>query len=263
MNVESILKSFIQPEDKLFVRKVLDQAALCLKNHTHTFTNFIDMHQYGQMMKIITQIHPDLSYKIFGGYEEAERKMIGFSPFYLELENTDFPIQGLKIVNRSSNHHSLTHRDYLGALMQTGIEREKMGDILVTEDRAALLVDEKVATYIQMNLSKIGRATVEIYPLTVENLEPPIPEIKEIHTSVASLRVDAVLSSGFPISRGKAVDYIKAQKVFKNWVLVDSPSEPVEANDIITLRGFGRIKLVYIGNKTRKNRMSVIIHRYI
>ncbi len=263
LNVESILKSFTQPEDKLFIKKVLDQASLCFKNHVHTFTDFMDMHQYEQVMKLITEFPSDLSYEIFGGYTDAERKILGFTPFYLPLEKNHFPIQIVKIKNCSVTHHLLSHRDYLGAMIKSGIDRDKIGDILVTNSEAIIFLDTKISDYIQMNINKIGRCTVEMTPLSLENLVIPSPKTKEIQASVASLRADALLSSGFSISRSKAVGYIKGQKVFKNWIPVKSPSENVEINDILTLRGKGRIKLVNIGNKTRKNRISITIHWYV
>jgi len=263
LDIENILKSFKQPEDKLFIQKVLDQAYLCLKNHIYTFTDFIDMHQYGQVMKIINQLPSDLSYQCFGGYDNAERKMIGFSPFYLSLEVNDFPIQALEFQNRSATHYKMSHRDYLGVIIKTGIDRSKIGDILVKNDGAIVFLNQSISSFIQFNVTKVGKCAVQLKPLDLDKISIPKPKVKEIHASVASLRVDALLSSGFSISRGKAVQFIKRQKVFKNWILVENPAENVQINDILTLRGLGRIKLVYIGNKTRKNRIHVTIYRYV
>ncbi len=256
-----LLKQFSQPEDKLLAAKVLDQADLCIKKHCYSFTNFIDDHRSQKYMTMISKIS-GLSTMCFGGHEKAERKIIGFCPDYQTLLPAQFPILPLQITPALFSG-KLTHRDYLGSILGLGIDRNKVGDIFLYDDSAIALVHADIMSYIVLNLSKVAHSRVELMEISLSEVSSPKVNMKETNTTVLSLRADAVVSAGFHIARGQAADLIHSGKVFINGSLVLSISTLLKEGDLLTVRGIGRIQLHKIIGKTKKDRFSIIIHRYL
>ncbi|NLJ88178.1 MAG: RNA-binding protein [Epulopiscium sp.] len=260
INKEQYLNSFTDLEEKITASNILDKVNTSLRDHANTFTNFIDMYKISKYLDMLSCIK-DLNVQSFGGYTESERKMIGFSPYYKELEEGDFPIVALELKLKNSKYCNISHRDYLGSILSLGIDRKKIGDILVLENRAIVFICEEVSNYILTNLSKIKNVKAQTSVISLNEITIPPPKIKEVFSTVSSLRVDTVLSSGFNLSRSKVVDLIKAEKALINGIIAQ-PSSNVKCGDYLTLRGFGKIKLNEVRGKTKKGRISVVIHCY-
>ncbi|WP_341877298.1 RNA-binding protein [Defluviitalea saccharophila] len=261
INKEVYLKNFNDVEERLTASKILDRANIALRDHVSTFTDFIDMYKLSKFLSLVHNLS-DLTIKAFGGYSESERKIIGFCPEYRELEEKDFPIAPIEVLLKSPKEEAISHRDYLGSILGLGIERSKIGDILVYEQKAVVFVYKDIASYIVNNLSKIKSVKAEAKEILLEDIIPPQPKIKEIASTVSSLRADSILSAGFQLSRNKIVDLIKSEKALINGTIA-SPSSHIKEGDFLTLRGFGKIKLVEVRGKTKKDRMSIVIHRYV
>ncbi|NLM13178.1 MAG: hypothetical protein GX209_05490 [Epulopiscium sp.] len=261
INKEIHLKNFKDADERLLASKILDRANIALRDHTNTFTDFIDMYKLGKYISMTYAIS-DLTIKAFGGYAESERKIIGFCPDYRELQDEDFPITAIEVLLKSFNEETISHRDYLGSILGLGIERSKIGDILVYEQKAIFFVHKDIAPYIANNLSKIRNIKAEAKEMLLEEIILPQPKVKEIASTVSSLRADSILSAGFQLSRSKIVDLIKSEKALINGVFAN-PASQVKEGDFLTLRGFGKIKLVEIRGKTKKDRISIVIHRYV
>lgn len=200
----------------------------------------------------------------FGGYEEAERKMLIFLPDYLDesaLTDDDSPLVCL----RAEFYHgdSPSHRDFLGALMGAGIGRETVGDICVGKESCDFFVTAEIAPYIQQNFTSAGRTHVRISRIPVDQVQIPEPEVKEIKDSLASLRLDSVISSGFRISRSLAGTYVSQGKAAIDGLPCEKPDKAVNQGAKISVRGLGKIKLVSVNGRTKKDRISVTIHRYV
>ena len=200
----------------------------------------------------------------FGGYEEAERKMLIFLPEYLDesaLTDEDSPLVCL----RAEFYHgdSPSHRDFLGALMGAGIGRETLGDICVGKESCDFFVTAEIAPYVEQNFTSAGRTHVRITRISPDQVQIPEPEIKEIKDTLASLRLDSIIASGFRVSRSLAAQYISQGKAAIDGLPCEKPDKAVAEGAKISVRGLGKIKLVTINGKTRKDRISVIIHRYI
>ncbi len=240
--------------------KILDKIEACNKKHIYTFTDFLDPAKTEEYVNKLNSMN--INYKVFGGYEYCERKVIGFYQDYMELEYNNFPIRVIKI-KPLDKFTKLTHREYLGGILGTGIDRCKLGDIFVLEDYAYAFVYENISEYIFNNLVKISHSKVENSIIDLNMVTLPQPKYKEIKTTIASLRLDAIISATFHISRSSASNFISAEKVNINWSTAKSNSILTKEGDIFTLRGYGRAKLVKIGDKTRKDRISIIIHLYI
>lgn len=205
---------------------------------------------------------PGLTY--FGGCKEAERRMVCFLPDYLD-ENTLFESDGPIVCLRASFYEgdSPTHRDFLGALMGAGISRETIGDIFVSKGSCDFFVAREIAPYLLQNFTSAGRAKVSLYPIPFSQAQIPEPEVKQIRDTLASLRLDSVISSGFRIGRGLAVQYICTGKAAIDGLPCEKPDKSVSEGAKISVRGLGKIKLQSVNGQTKKGRISVVIDRYV
>ena len=200
----------------------------------------------------------------FGGYEDAERKMLVYLPEYLEAEilyDEDSPLCCLRATFFEAD--VLTHRDFLGALMGAGIARETVGDICVGKGCCDFFVTAEVAPYIEQNFLSAGRTRIHISPISLLEAQIPEPEIIEIRDTVASLRLDSIIASGFRIGRSLAAQHIHAGKAAIDGLPCEKPDKLVTEDMKVSVRGLGKIKVHSINGRTKKDRISVIIHRYI
>lgn len=191
----------------------------------------------------------------FGGYEEAERRMLSF---YQLGEEVLFPISCLKIQAKAE----LTHRQVLGSVLALGLEREIIGDILLEGNTANLYCMTHMANHIASQLSSVGKQNVEVQIL--ENLPDATQqkgEIERLHLS--SLRVDALLAAALHLSRSNALALLAQQKVLLNHSPCEKADKKLGLGDILSVRGFGRIKLIELGNISRKGRQLVLVESHI
>jgi RNA-binding protein YlmH len=158
---------------------------------------------------------------------------------------------------------SLTHRDFLGALMGAGIARETVGDICVGNGYCDFFVTDEIAPYIQQSFLSAGRTRVHMSRILLREAIIPEPEVKEIKDTVASLRLDSVISSGFRIGRSLAAQHICAGKAAIDGLPCEKPDKTVSEGMKISVRGLGKIKLATVNGRTKKDRISITIHRYI
>ena len=200
----------------------------------------------------------------FGGYEDAERKMLVYLPEYLDesaLYEEDSPCVCLRATFYQGD--SLSHRDFLGALMGAGIGRETVGDICVDTGSCDFFVTAEIAPYILQNFTSAGRAKLSLQQISLSDARIPEPEVKEIKDTLASLRLDSVISSGFRIGRSLAAQYINAGKAAIDGLPCEKPDKAVIEGMKISVRGLGKIRLAGINGRTKKDRISVVIHRYV
>ncbi|MBR1695579.1 MAG: RNA-binding protein, partial [Selenomonas sp.] len=157
----------------------------------------------------------------------------------------------------------LSHRDVLGALMGQGIERDTIGDLLVTNDSVKIICEEKMAEFLLTNLDKIGAVGVACERSDLSTIAPKEERCKEIRATVASLRVDSTAAAGFGSSRSKAAADIAADKLKINWQPAKSASQNVKEGDILSMRGRGRLEVAEVRGTTKKGRTVVVLKRYL
>ena len=257
-NIEKIAQT---GEDKVLLAKVWDKINAGIRKNIIAATAFLTPREQ-EMCRYLFGAEPGLQF--FGGYEGAERQMLVFLPDYLEeseLFSDDSPMVCIHADFYEGD--TLSHRDLLGALMGAGIARETVGDILLGGNSCDFLVTAQIAPYILQNLTSAGRAKLRLSQIPLTDIHTPELQVKEIKDTLASLRLDSVVSSGFRISRGLAAQYIQSGKVAVDGLPCEKPDKPVTEGAKISLRGSGKMQLVTIGGKTKKDRISVIIHRYI
>lgn len=230
-------------------------------------TFFMDPHQQYEADNVLYGIK-DINYMFFGGYEDAERKRLvvcphyDYNPFFTGITEDDF---GLKFLQIEGNFkfRRISHRDILGSLMSLGIKREVLGDIIINEEVLQFIVDEQIADFIRLNLQKINNVGVKVTEIEKDYLKPPQKTLKEINATVASLRLDSVLSAAFGLSRKKASDLVKKEAVKHNWRAASGPDKEVKSGDIISVRNQGKMEVIAVKGKTKKGRIAVVLGRYI
>lgn len=261
MNKENLIKHIKNTEERYIVMKVLNKVESVLKNHTICTTDFYDPYQISLCIPLLNQIR-EINYIIAGGYEEAERRVIIIYPEYMELMEEDDSIGAIKISGKFTKD-TLTHRDFLGSVLGLGLRREKIGDLLVGDGQMNLIAHKELCDYILVNLEKVSKYKVNIEKIFFYDLMKVEKEFKMIHGTVATLRLDSILSTGFGESRSMVAKLINNDRVKVNFKPVNQPSYILNEGDLISFKGKGRIILDQIGNKTKKDRVKVIIKRIV
>lgn len=246
-------------EDKLLKARLDDMLELSERNFMPVYSDFLDERQ----AFVLTSYMAELSYADFvfyGGYENAQRKILCVHPQYFKPEPEDFPLNILEFSYRKSD--KLTHRDFLGAVMSCSIKREKTGDILVADGKAQVFIINSVADYVCSQITKVGRTGVSLSVTDKCSIEK-IQNYLEINGTVASLRLDCILSLALRKSREKTVQIIKKDGVELNFVTVFSSSVTMKENDVFSVRGFGKFILSEISGVSSKGRLHVVVKKFI
>ena len=257
-NIEKIAHA---NEDRLLLAKLWDKINAGMRKIIPANTCFLSPRE--QEMARFLFGEPEGLYT-FGGYPEAERKMLVYLPDYLEesaLMAEGSPVVCLRCTFYQED--SPSHRDFLGALMGAGIGRETVGDICVDKGSCDFFVTSEIAPYILQNFTSAGRTRVHVQRISLTDAHIPAPEVKEIRDTLASLRLDSVISSGFRIGRSLACQYVQTGKAAIDGLLCEKPDKTVEEGASVTVRGLGKIQLSAVNGKTKKDRISVVIHRYV
>jgi len=248
---------FKDTEDKLLFAKVLDKCVAAQKKQIQTHTDFMDPVRCASFMQVLER-HGDRNVlaEAFGGYEGAERKMIKFDAS--DTPDAPFPITPIAIAYNQKFSKAPTHRDYLGAVLGLGVDRGKIGDIRLGDTGAVLYVSEDIAHYIVENLIQVGRVTIKAKILQDQYVSGLENTGKTKRITVPSMRLDAVLSAAYNLSRGKSAALIESEKVFVNWKQAKK-THTIAVGDAITVRGMGRISIDALGGNTKKDRIVLEI----
>ncbi len=255
---QEILKSI---ENRETIARVLDQADQAIKTWEVVLTDFLSPPELAEAQTVFSRL-TDVHLLPWGGYPQAERQRLAIARSELPLDPAQVTVTALEIVGNFL-FDAATHRDFLGALLGTGIVREKAGDILVLGERGAqAIVVPELAEFLTLSLTQVRSVPVKTRPIPLNELKIREPKTKEITTVEASLRLDAVASAGFGVSRSKMVDLITAGDVRVNWKDVTEAKYPVKSGDLIAIRGKGRVEIGEI-MITKKERYRVEMVRYI
>lgn len=257
-NIEKIAHT---EEDKLLLAKLWDKIHAGIRRNTLSNTGFLSPREQ-EMTRYLFGNLQGLTY--FGGYEEAERQMLVYLPEYMDpstLWDDGSPLVCLHAQFYETDTPS--HRDFLGALMGAGIARDTIGDICVGKDSCDFFVTADIAPFILQNVLSAGRAALRIQQIPLQSMQVPQQETKEIKDTVASVRLDSVIASGFRIGRNLAVQYIHAGKAAIDGLPCEKPDKAVEEGAKVSVRGLGKLQLRIIGGQTKKGRISITIDRYV
>ncbi len=247
-------------ETELF--RLLDRIETSIEKNIFKNTNFVDPYIASICNDVLENNYSHVKYIITGGYKDAERKVIIIYPDYYHKSHDLLPLKVLKIEDFPRGKE-FNHREVLGTILGLGLKREKIGDIIISGDMLQIIVLEEVASYIELNLTQIGRFKVKAYIDEIHNIIPRENEFKLITDTVKSLRLDSVSSVGFNESRNRTVEDIRKEKVKVNFIPILTPSYNVKEGDLISYRGKGRILLEKVLGKTKKDRYKILIKKFI
>ena len=257
-NIDKIAKN---PDDKVLLAKLWDKISTGIRKNIPASTCFLSLRELAMATFLFGQAEGLYS---FGGYADAERQMLVYLPEYLEasaLWTEDTPIACLRATFYEGD--SPTHRDFLGALLGTGIAREAVGDICVGKGYCEFFVTKEIAPYVLQNFLSAGRTKLRLEQIPLTDVSVPKAETKEIRDTVSSLRLDSVISSGFRVGRSAAAQFVCAGKVSIDGLPCEKPDKLITEGTKISVRGLGKIQLTSINGQTKKGRISVVINRYI
>ena len=216
-------------------------------------TSFLDPRgQY--ILEVIVGSFEDMKVSYFGG-QSAERKRAIIAPSYFEPTEDDFE-EVLIQINYPEKFVSIQHQHVLGTLMSLGIEREQVGDILVG-DTIKFVLTKQLESYIMMELTKIKGATVKLDSIPFKDMIQSKENWNIHHSTVSALRLDVVLKEMIRKSRSIAKQLIEKKRVKVNHTLIDSPDFQLQNNDLLSIQGFGRARIVDIGGKTKKEKVHI------
>ena len=262
-----ILNDYREKDDKILLAQILDKVEAVEKKNKIEYTDFLDLAQIELVQKFINKIKLE-NYMVYGGFDQAERKLFviypeKFNSFVVEKNLTNI-VQIIRIELPDDLKGKYTHRDYLGAVIKLGVERKKIGDIIVDNDGADIIVDKDIVKFLLENLGSLTRFSKSI--ITVQNIDDLRPvEIKkeEIEIIVSSMRLDNVISELARCSRNKALDIINMERVLINFECETKKTKQIKPGDMVTIRGKGRFFIKEIIGQTRSGRTVIKIEKFV
>lgn len=267
-----MLKQYSKEEDKILVAKLLDKIQFASQKNQVQTTDFLDGYEQKVAKKVLQQVKCKIAI-FYGGYEEAERKMIYFLTEKL-MDLIEENLQNDKMIQREMKVISIQlpndlkgqyqHRDYLSGLMKLGIKREKTGDILVRENGADILVQEDILAYLLVNLPELTRfQKAEIFEKEIFELEVVPIRLEKMAILVPQLRLDVVISELLHTSRTKVNEIIMQERVLVNYEVKTKNATMLQVGDLLTIRGKGKFKIGKTISQTTKGKLRVEVEKYV
>ena len=252
-------------DDGLLRARVLDKIRESAENYCAAYTSFLDAASCAIAVSVCKKERA--RYELFGGYNDAERKICAILPDYAESLRDCFSEEDIPLVIvRAENGNparALSHRDFLGSLMALGIKRETVGDIIVCQNSADIITMPQTAVFLAESFTKAGNCPIKTQVLPIGALRAPAVHTEEKRDTVASPRLDNIVSAAFDLSRSAASEAIAAGIVFINDEAAEKADRQVVAGTKIVLRGKGKVVLREFRGESRKGRTIVIFDKYI
>lgn len=257
----------LDQDEKMLYARIDDKIREALYGYRLTSLGFLSPGERILSEKYLTG--QDVVYFFWGGYDDAERTLLLLKPDDDTIPFLPEGNESMALIRFDSFAEGkvLSHRDYLGSLMGAGLKRDAVGDILPYSDGKRqycdIVVLRSVAGDILANLDRIGRTGVRVREADIQDLHLPEKSFKIISDTVASMRLDAVIASGFGISRSEAKLLVERGLVSRNYAVELSPGVNLHQGDILSARGHGKLELMEIGGATKKQRIRIQLKKYI
>lgn len=251
-NSKNLLMHFKGYED--FISRILDLEEMAKRYQKIIFTPFYSEHE----RLIVKQVVKGCFLYEEGGYENSELKRMAITMY--EEEDIVFPIVALTDTF-DGKYHQVTHRDVLGALMNLGIERKVVGDIIVQDGRIVIYAEQEIADYLIQHLTQVKRV-----PITLSHYQGEIvfvPQLDYYECVVSSFRADALVAAIAHLSREKAKQLIRSGKVKVNQVVLEDYDYLCNNNSTVSIRGYGKFVIEDLNRKTRKQHFLIRIGKYL
>lgn len=264
MNKEIELSKQQKDEDKFLIAKILDKIKFSNNRNRFECSEFLDLRQQS-LVKEALEIRKLNNYNFCGGYDDAERKILITFPYDINFDINNVINQFLCVIEINLPNElkmQYEHRNYLGALMKLGIKREKIGDILVRNDGADIIVKKDISDYIISNISLLTR--FQKSKIKIKEIQDLIYVKKEkelVKINVPSIRLDCIVGELAKCSRADAIKLLNEERVFVNFKEELRPSKLVTEGDYITIRGKGRFKINKLLGNTKSGRINLEIEK--
>jgi photosystem II S4 domain protein len=255
---EDLLKGV---ENRESIARVIDLADQAIKTWEVVCTDFLsppELVEIKQQFKRLTEVQ----LVAWGGYPQAERQRIAIARSELPLEPSQVEVAAIDIAGNFL-FDPATHRDFLGSMLGCGVVREKTGDVIVLGERGAqAVVVPELLEYMETHLTQVRSVPVRVQRIEFSELKVREPKKKQMTTVEASMRLDAIASAGFGVSRSKMTDFISAGDVRVNWKDISQASYQVKSGDLIAVSGKGRLEVGEV-MVTKKDRYRIQLTRFM
>jgi len=247
-------------DEHAFVDQIISWKEQVERNYLRRLSDFLNPREQKILAQIIGENNNDIQVQFFGGNDYTERKKAIIAPYYENLEHEDFEIVLLE-AKYNDKFIKLEHRDVMGAFLSLGIDRKKLGDIYVADGIIQIVTSEDMTPFVLANLTSIKNANISFHLSQPEALQVEEPDWKVLDRTVPSLRLDAVIKETYNLSRKDSALLIEQKKTQVNHKIVEDTAFSVEPDDLISVRGKGRSKLMSVNGLSRKgkNRITVAI----
>ncbi len=255
---EELLK---RVENRDSVVRAIDKAEQAIKTWEVVMTDFCSPPELAEIQRVFGRL-TDVQLLAWGGYPQAERQRLAIARAEIPLDTNQAEVVAIAIAGNFL-FDPASHRDFLGAILGCGIVRERLGDVIVLGERGAqAIVVPELVEYLQTHLTQVRSVPVKVQPIPLEELKIREPKKKELTTVEASLRLDAIASAGFGMSRSKMAELITGGDVRVNWKDTTSASATLKSGDLIAIRGKGRVEVGEV-MVTKKDRYRVQLTRFV
>ena len=253
-------------EEKLLIAKLGDKINECKRKNKIVSTEFLNMHQKSIIQKELSRLK-EKNYIFFGGYQDSHSEVLVIYPQKFDEEivksNMRNIVKVIRIILPKELHGKYEHKNYLSAVMIQGLERKRLGDIIVHNDEAYIIVLKENAEYLKSSLQELTRfKKSQIDIIDFENIRIKPQEFEEFNIKVASNRIDAIIAEIAKTSRNKAEEYIDSKKVLIKYQEELKCTRNVKQSDVIVIRGKGKFLIENIGEKNQKGKLTISIKKY-
>lgn len=249
----------ISDDEKRLYSRIEDLLYLSDKHGAPCFTAFLDLREQALVRQKLNATD-GVNWRLFGGYDEAERAMLSVFPSFYEPEYVEYPMVSVAFHYRKIQ--KLTHRDFLGTLLAAGIRRDTIGDILCGDGLTVAFLSEDIVPYICEQINRVGGEGVSITPHYTGDL-PISRAYMEIRDTIASPRLDAAVKALIRASREDAAQLIRTGYVSVDHLPTDNVSRQLTAPCTISIRGYGRFLIDSFGPETKKGRLQFVARKCI
>ncbi len=246
-----------RPEEREFIDQVLHWKDYVDSSYTAKLTDFLDPREQ-HILKVLIGENGNIKYQLFGGIPGSERKRALIMPDYLIPTEDEFQINLFEI-DYPIKFVSIEHPQVLGSLMSLGLKRGKFGDILMKDGRVQFFASQEISDYIKNNLESIGKASIRLKVLALEEAITTDDLWMEQVITVSSLRLDTIISGIHNISRQKSQLFFQQGLVKVNWTTIENVSFECAAGDLLSVRGYGRVKILSIEGRTKKDKVRIVV----
>ncbi|MBR2744897.1 MAG: hypothetical protein IKE01_06370 [Clostridia bacterium] len=268
MDKQIVLEKYKSPEEKLIISKLFDKIDIVDKTNKVETTDFLNEVELNLVKKVLNYIKFE-NYVLFGGYDNSNRKAVVIYPEKMKevFEDDGFKYDSLfsviRVTNIDEKNTNYNHSVYLGGIIKLGIKREKIGDIIVGDTGADIIIKKETEKFLYANLKSLTRfKSADVSVVSVNNIENFEQVFENIKIITSSLRLDNIVSELAKTSRSKAVDILNEERVFVNYVNEMKGTKQVKEKDVITIRGKGKFILDEIAGNTKKGNYIIMVKKY-